>query len=199
MTFKCACNLFGDHNYSLFIIIFIKTFIWYLKNFYFGIFSHYLPYIFLLPNGRWWTSFSGVVVATYSLCFICARTPKLWPQHWMISATIVVDKISERINIPRRPWLSSLKVCIPFIFSYTHLSSPTMRIGILWLNAIRVNLLLFLLTIDWMQIGLYLFTFKSNTWTLPSSVTAENTVLEYGAHSTSPTAQPKSNTNSGVL
>jgi len=72
-------------------------------------------------------------------------------------------------------------------------------IGSLWLNAMRVSLLRFLLTTACTHMGLYLFTFKSKTWTFPSLVTAANTVLEYGAHSTSPTAHPKSNTKSGSL
>lgn len=50
-----------------------------------------------------------------------------------------------------------------------------------------------------MQMGLYLLTFKSNTYTFPSFVTAANTVDEYGAHLTSPTQAPTSNTKSGSL
>lgn len=39
----------------------------------------------------------------------------------------------------------------------------------------------------------------SKTKTLPSVVTAARTVLEYGAHLTSPTLAPKSNMKSGSL
>jgi hypothetical protein len=44
-----------------------------------------------------------------------------------------------------------------------------------------------------------LFSFKSNTWTFPSAVTAANTVLEYGDQATSPTAFPRSNDMIGTL
>jgi len=37
-----------------------------------------------------------------------------------------------------------------------------------------------------------LLIFKSKTNTLPSAVTAANTVDEYGAHAASPTALPRS-------
>uniref|UniRef100_A0A2M4DEF9 Putative secreted protein n=1 Tax=Anopheles darlingi TaxID=43151 RepID=A0A2M4DEF9_ANODA len=49
----------------------------------------------------------------------------------------------------------------------------------------------------WVQMALYLFTFRSNTNTFPSVVTAANTVLEYGAHLTSPTEEPRSKMNNG--
>lgn len=71
--------------------------------------------------------------------------------------------------------------------------------GSLWLKANRDSLFLRLDTTAWMQIALYLFTFRSNTNTLPSVVTAANTVLEYGAHLTSPTDAPRSKMNRGSL
>lgn len=87
---------------------------------------------------------------------------------------------------------------IPLQF-VTHLSSPTMINGNLLLNVIRVSLFFFRGTTCCEQIALYLLTFKSNTNTLPSVVTAAKTVLEYGAHFTSPTLAPKSNINKGSL
>lgn len=63
----------------------------------------------------------------------------------------------------------------------------------------RVSLTVFLATTCCTQIALYLLTFISNTNTFPSVVTAANTVLEYGAHLTSPTLAPKSNINNGSL
>lgn len=71
--------------------------------------------------------------------------------------------------------------------------------GSFWLKAKRVSLFFFLETTDWMQIALYLLTFKSNTKTFPSVVTAAKTVLESGAHFTSPTLAPKSKMNRGSL
>lgn len=82
---------------------------------------------------------------------------------------------------------------------FTHLSSPTMMNGIFLLNAIRVSRTVFLGTTCCTQIGLYLLTLMSNTKTLPSVVSAAKTVLEYGAHLTSPTLAPRSNINSGSL
>lgn len=71
--------------------------------------------------------------------------------------------------------------------------------GNLLLNVIRVSLFFFRGTTCCEQIALYLLTFKSNTNTLPSVVTAAKTVLEYGAHFTSPTLAPKSNMKRGSL
>lgn len=68
--------------------------------------------------------------------------------------------------------------CRQLVFSLTYLSSPTIMMGSLWLNAMRVNLFRFLFTTACTHMGLYLFTFKSKTWTFPSFVTAANTVLE---------------------
>lgn len=71
--------------------------------------------------------------------------------------------------------------------------------GIFLLNAIRVKRTDFLGTTCCTQIGLYLFTLMSNTKTFPSVVSAARTVLEYGAHLTSPTLAPRSNMNNGSL
>lgn len=87
----------------------------------------------------------------------------------------------------------------PFLDKCAYLSSPAIINGIFWLNAIRVSLTFFRGTTCCTQIGLYLFTLISKTKTLPSDVTAARTVLEYGAHFTSPTLAPKSNMNSGSL
>lgn len=81
----------------------------------------------------------------------------------------------------------------------TYLSSPTMIIGNFGLKEILVILFLRLETIACTHIGLYLLTLRSNTQTLPSLVTAANTVEEYGAHLTSPTLSPTSNTKRGSL
>lgn len=72
-------------------------------------------------------------------------------------------------------------------------------IGNLWLKDNWVNLFLLFETTACMHIGLYLFTFKSKTYTFPSEVTAAKTVDEYGAHWTSPTGAPTSKTNRGSL
>lgn len=82
---------------------------------------------------------------------------------------------------------------------YNYLSSPTMINGSFWLKLIRVRRTVLRATTCWMQIALYLFTFRSNTKTFPSEVTAAKTVLENGAHLTSPTLAPKSKTNNGSL
>lgn len=71
--------------------------------------------------------------------------------------------------------------------------------GIFLLNAIRVRRTAFLGTTCCTHIGRYLLTFISNTNTLPSVVSAARTVLEYGAHLTSPTLAPRSNINNGSL
>lgn len=67
------------------------------------------------------------------------------------------------------------------------------------LKDILVILFLLLETMACTQMGLYLLTLRSKTHTFPSLVTAANTVDEYGAHLTSPTLSPTSNTNSGSL
>lgn len=74
-----------------------------------------------------------------------------------------------------------------------------MIIGNFGLKEILLILFLRLETIACAQIGLYLLTLRSNTHTLPSLVTAANTVDEYGAHLTSPTLSPTSKTNRGSL
>lgn len=71
--------------------------------------------------------------------------------------------------------------------------------GIFLLKSIRVNLTFFLGTTCCTQIGLYLLTLISNTNIFPSELTAANTVLEYGAHLTSPTLEPRSKINNGSL
>lgn len=81
----------------------------------------------------------------------------------------------------------------------SHLSSPTTMNGNFWLNDSRVSRTSLRVTTCWMQIALYRFTFRSNTCTLPSDVTAASTVVEYGAQRTSPTLAPRSKTNSGSL
>lgn len=88
---------------------------------------------------------------------------------------------------------------IVFGKSRTYLSSPTTMNGSLLLNAIRVRRADFFGTTCCTQIGLYLLTFMSNTNTLPSDVSAAKTVLEYGAHFTSPTLDPRSKINNGSL
>lgn len=83
--------------------------------------------------------------------------------------------------------------------SDTYLSSPTISVSIFLLNAMRVRRTAFLGTTCCTHIGRYLFTLMSNTNTLPSVVSAARTVLEYGAHFTSPTLAPRSNINNGSL
>lgn len=82
---------------------------------------------------------------------------------------------------------------------WSYLSSPTIINGSFWLNAMQVNLTDFRGTTCWTHIALYLFTLISKTYTFPSVVTAARTVLEYGAHLTSPTLAPRSNINNGSL
>ena len=67
------------------------------------------------------------------------------------------------------------------------------------LNAMCVSLVFFLGVTNCSQMASYLLTFRSNTCTLPSAVTAANTVEEYGAQATSPTALFKSKVNTGSL
>lgn len=71
--------------------------------------------------------------------------------------------------------------------------------GIRLLNAIRVGRTVLRGTTCCTQIGRYLFTLISKTHTLPSVVNAAKTVLEYGAHFTSPTLAPRSKMNKGSL
>ena len=85
------------------------------------------------------------------------------------------------------------------LLSNTYLLSPTIIIGLCALNAMWFSRAFFLWTIICEHIGWYLSTFKSNTCTLPSTVTAAKTVLEYGAHATSPTCEFKSSMKRGCL
>ena len=74
-----------------------------------------------------------------------------------------------------------------------------MMIGWCKLNDMWFNFAFFLETICCVHMAWYLSIFISNTWAFPSTVTAANTVLEYGAHAISPTCEFTSNINSGFL
>ena len=101
-------------------------------------------------------------------------------------------------------WNQLLKVFLSIhirskLVLFTNLLSPAIRIGWCALNATWFNLAFFRDTTCCEQIGWYLSTLISKTWTFPSTVTAANTVLEKGAQATSPTCEFKSNMKIGFL
>lgn len=122
------------------------------------------------PPGR----FSSV------LSFWCAGWATAWA-WWLFPCNETFHVIRYTAAKKRLPNSGFHKQCSPhhvLMTVITHLSSPTMINGSLWLKAIRDSLFFRLDTTACTQIALYLFTLRSNTNTLPSVVTAANTVLE---------------------
>lgn len=104
----------------------------------------------------------------------------IWEVQWFVECLIKshCEKCGVSICDVNYRTVVEKQWCRQLVFSLTYLSSPTIMMGSLWLNAMRVNLCRFLFTTACTHMGLYLFTFKSKTWTFPSFVTAANTVLE---------------------
>mmetsp|Transcript_71613 Transcript_71613/g.104922 ORF Transcript_71613/g.104922 Transcript_71613/m.104922 type:complete len:201 (-) Transcript_71613:1587-2189(-) len=144
------------------------------------------------------SSFSTSISAAVSCTFASPSSPPpAAAAPFFLGGAFFMSTPSEALA-SERFWASvRLRFGDSFSASTPPRSSPTSRMAEsgFGLNATCVTLLL--RTTFWSHMASCLFSARSNTCTLPSLVTAAKTLEEYGAHSTSPTALPRSKDMSG--